>query len=81
MRPDGYIRQRLYRGFCVQNHTLPQAAELFQQKKPEIMALFENDANLSSSSRKRAISYLEDFYEVLDDSKRFKREITDKCRG
>ncbi len=75
------IRQRLYRGFCVQNQNLPQAAELFQQKKPEIMALFEKDTNLSNSSRNRAISYLEDFYEVLDDPKRFKRELTDKCRG
>jgi len=75
------VRQRLYRGFCVQNHTLTQAAERFQEKKPEIMALFENDVHLSNSSRKRAISYLEDFYEVLDDPKRFKREITDKCRG
>ena len=75
------VRQRLYRGFCVHNHTLPQAVEVFQQKKPEIMALFEENTNLSSSSRKRAINYLEDFYEVLDDPKRFKRAITDKCRG
>ena len=75
------VRQRLFRGFCVQNHTLPQAVEVFQQKKPEIMALFEENTNLNSSSRKKAISYLEDFYEVLDDPKRFKREFTDKCRG
>jgi hypothetical protein len=75
------VRQRLYRGFCAQNDTLGQAVDAFQQKKPAIMALFENDPNLNSSSRKRAISYLEDFYEVLDDPARFKREITDKCRG
>lgn len=75
------VRQRLYRGFCVQNNTLPQAVDAFQQKKPEIMALFEKNEHLTNSSRKRAIKYLEDFYEVLDDPKRFKREITDKCRG
>lgn len=75
------IRQRLYRGFCVHNHTLAQATEIFQQKKPEIMALFEDNTHMTSSNRERAIRYLEDFYKVLDDPKRFKREITDKCRG
>ena len=75
------VRQRLYRGFCAHNQNLPQAVDLFQQKKPEVMALFANDTHLNSSSRKRAMAYLEDFYEVLDDPKRFKREITDKCRG
>jgi hypothetical protein len=75
------IRQRLYRGFCTSNETLPQTAELFRSKKPEIMALFEENEHLTSSNRKKAIDYLKDFYEVLDDPKRFKREITDKCRG
>ncbi len=75
------VRQRLYRGFCAQNDTLPQAVALFQEKKPQIMALFEKNTHLTSSNRKRAIRYLEDFYEILDDPKRFKREITDKCRG
>lgn len=75
------IRQRLYRGFCFHNPEMPQAVELFQQKKPEIMALFSQNPHLTSSSRKRALAYLGDFYEVLDDPKRYKREITDKCRG
>lgn len=74
-------RQRLFRGFCVHNHTLPQAAELFKQKKPEIMALFEENTHLSKSSRQRTIKYLEGFYEVLDNPKRFQREIIGKCRG
>jgi len=75
------IRQRLFRGFCAQNNTLPQAVERFQKKKPEIMALFEENTHMTNANQKRAISYLEDFYEVLDDPERFKREITDKCRG
>jgi len=75
------IRQRLYRGFCVDNDALPQAVDLFQEKKPEIMALFEKNAHLTNSSRKRAIRYLEGFYAILNDPQRFKREITDKCRA
>lgn len=75
------IRQRLYRGFCAQNAELPQAVALFQQKKPEVMALFSQNTHMTSKNRKKAMSYLDDFYEVLDDPIRFKREITDKCRG
>ncbi len=75
------VRERLYRGFCAQNETLPQSADLFRQKRPEIMALFEENTHLTNSSRKRAIRYLEAFYEILDDPEMFKREITDKCRG
>ncbi len=75
------IRQRLYRGFCRFNDTLPEAVERFQQKKTTILALFENNTHMTSKNRKSAIKYIKDFYKVLDDPKRFKREITDKCRG
>lgn len=75
------IRQRLYRGFCAFNDELPQTAVLFNEKKAEILALFENNSYLNDRSRKDAISYIEDFYETLNDPKRFKRYITDKCRG
>lgn len=75
------IRQRLYRGFCVHDHTLPLAVERYRQKKSEIMAVFEENTHMSNANRKKAIRYLEDFYQTLDDQKRFKREITDKCRG
>ena len=75
------IRQRLYRGFCAFNGELPQTAILFNEKKAEILSLFKNSSYLNDRSRKDAINYIEDFYEILNDPKRFKRYITDKCRG
>jgi len=83
--PDGLkvrnIRQRMYRGFCVFNDSLPQTAKQFNDKKADILALFKNDPHLNNKSRDSAVKYIEDFYEILNDPKRFKREITDKCRG
>ena len=83
--PDGLkvrnIRQRLFRGFCNFNHTLPQAAKLFNQKKTDILALFENNTHLTDKTRQRAVAYIEGFYKTLNDPKRFKENITDKCRG
>ncbi|MFC1776748.1 hypothetical protein ACFL3I_05310 [Pseudomonadota bacterium] len=75
------IRQRLYRGFCAFNGELPQTAVLFNEKKAEILALFENNSFLNDRTRQVAISYIEGFYKILNDPKRFKRDITDKCRG
>ena len=75
------IRQRLYRGFCTFNDQLPQTVALFNEKKTEIFALFENNSHLTDRTREDAIEYIEDFYEIINDPKQFKRRITDKCRG
>jgi hypothetical protein len=75
------IRQRLYRGFCPFNSNLPQSVELFNEKKPDILALFENNAHLTNRNRKSAISYIEDFYKIINNPKKFESLIIDKCRG
>ena len=75
------IRQRLYRGFCFANDALPEGIALFNEKKPEIVALFNDDRRLDDRTRERAIEYIEGFYEVINDPKKFSREITGKCRG
>jgi len=83
--PDGLrvrtVTQRLYRGFCIYNDTLPQTVALFNEKKADILALFEENSHLTDRTRNKAISYIEDFYTILNDPKQFKREIIDKCRG
>jgi hypothetical protein len=83
--PDGLkvrsIRQRLYRGFCTFNDQLPQTVALFNEKKTDILALFENNSHLTDRTRKDAIKYIEDFYEIINDPKKFERSITGKCRG
>lgn len=75
------VRQRLFRGFCVHNATLAQAVERFQNKKPEILALFNQDPNLTDKTRTSTLKYIEEFYKVIDDPKKFEKNITDKCRG
>jgi len=75
------IRQRLYRGFCPFNDSLPQTVALFNKKKTDFLALFENDGHLNDRIRKDAIGYIEDFYEIINDPKNFEKKIIDKCRG
>ena len=75
------IRQRLYRGFCAFNDELPQAVALLREKKTDILALFQDNTHLSDYMRKDAIDYIEDFYKIIDNPKRYKKDIIDKCRG
>ncbi len=75
------IRQRLYRGFCAFNDSLPQSAELLNVKKVDILALFENNSHLTDRTHHDAVRYLEGFYEILNDPKKFEKLIIDKCRG
>lgn len=75
------IRQRLYRGFCPFNFTLPQTVDLFNEKKMEILSLFEKNTHLDDKKRAVAIDYIESFYEIINDPSRFEKLIIDKCRG
>ena len=83
--PDGLhmrsIRQRLFRGFCVFNDTLWQSVELFNGKKADILALFENDTHLTNRNRASSMKYIEDFYEIINNPKQYEKQIIDKCRG
>ena len=75
------LRQRLYRGFCRFNDQLPQTVALFNDKKTDILALFENNPHLADRTREDTVEYIEDFYEIINNPKRFERDIIDKCRG
>ena len=75
------IRQRLYRGFCRNNDQLPQSVALFNTQKQEILDLFRDQSQLREHNRKKAIRYIEDFYRVINDPEKFKKQVVDKCRG
>jgi len=60
---------------------LPQTVALFNERRSDILALFQNDRHLNDNSRKKAVNYIEDFYETINDPKQFEKQIIDKCRG
>ena len=75
------IRQRKYRGFCLVNDKLPETVTLFNNKKSEILELFSKETHLDDYNREKTIEYIEDFYKIINDPKKFKKAITDQCRG
>ena len=45
------------------------------------MALFQNNPHLTERYRDDAVEYIDDFYKIINDPKRFEKDIIDKCRG
>jgi len=78
--PIDDVTQRLFRGFCLHNGTLEDAKQRFLAKEQEIYSLLENEDRLTSDSKIRAREYLEKFFEIMRDQKKFEREIIANCR-
>lgn len=78
--PIRTVRQRLYRGFCATNSHLPPAIARLQDKRQEILALFEDEPLLSRAAKRKAGKYLDSFFEILEDPKKLQRRILEDCR-
>ena len=75
------VRQRVYRGRCVNNEHLPQTLQTFRDNKDVFFALVENQADLSGGSRRSMLALMNDFYELIDDERAVQRRIIDACLG
>jgi hypothetical protein len=79
--PVRSITQRLYRGFCSHNDTVPQARDEIVALKADIIGLYENETRLANRARTKAVKFLNQFFETVTDPKDFQKKIIDKCRG
>jgi hypothetical protein len=75
------ITTRLYRGYCVNNDTLPAVRRQIQELEPQVMALIRNETRLNDRSRRGAIDYLAEYFEMLRDDEEFAKDVTSACRG
>jgi len=73
------VRQRLYQGFCENNRYVEASVAEFLQARDALYALIANQQALEESVRVRLASYMDEFYETVDDSQGVKREILDRC--
>lgn len=74
------ITERLYLGICREDGVLEEQIPLFNEKKDKFYQIINEFEYLNSKKKKIIISYLDDFYDVLNNPKRFKRNISDSCR-
>jgi hypothetical protein len=75
-----YVSERVYRGFLKEPFIVAHTIGIFNARKQEIYRLFEDFALLEADKKKKAIKYLDEFYEIINDDKKVKTEFFDKAR-
>ena len=75
------VQQRLFRGFCRHNGSIPAVMDEYRALEDDIIGLFQNEERLDSRNRNSAIKFLRAFYRSLSDAGDLKKRLTDNCRG
>ena len=75
-----HVSERVYRGLKRDPAIISQTLEKFRSEKSAIYSLFETSPFLSANARKKAIKYLDGFYELINDEKKAKSVFLDNAR-
>ena len=74
------VRERLNRGFPRTMEELKIAVKLFNDKKEAIIALIKNNQYLGSKEKSNCVSYVEDFYKIINSDRDLQRIFVDGGR-
>ncbi|MCT4601813.1 MAG: hypothetical protein N4A59_02760 [Marinifilum sp.] len=74
------IHDRLYRGYKRTAKDLEYIFREFRMKKDNLYELYTNCEYLNDKEKERVLNYFDEFYEIIDDPKRVKREFIDNAR-
>lgn len=75
------VRDRLYRGRCVNNEHVAGSVQAFIDNKENIYDLVTSNEIYKSKGRRAALEYLDDFYDVIESPARVQSSLIDKCIG
>lgn len=75
------VTQRLYRGYCIHNELLEAARQKTLEQESAILALIENDSRLNDGSKKKALKFMADYFEIAKDPAQFEKNVLSVCRG
>jgi hypothetical protein len=74
------VTERLFRGFCRTEEEFKKTFDLFNIKKESIYNLYETSPYLDKRVKKKTISYLDSFYNTINNDQEIQREFLDACR-
>lgn len=76
--PIRSVQQRLFRGFC---HVADEAGliQRFNDAREGIWSLYEAMEELAPRERERALRYYQQFYDVINDPRKFRHDVTEYC--
>ncbi|MBT8108511.1 MAG: hypothetical protein KJP17_09760 [Gammaproteobacteria bacterium] len=75
------VRQRLYRGRCVNNEHLDRSIRSFRDKRQAILDMVSSVPGITRSTAGKTTGYIEDFYEIIDSPRQIEDRIREHCLG
>jgi hypothetical protein len=73
------VRQRRYRGLCRSAAFWPSIFTAFNERREEIEQMFRGQEGLETDVLEEALEYIGDFYDVINDEARTRREFERHC--
>ena len=73
------VTERAYMGYCLPDEFMDKAFDLFIEKEAEMMAVVREFSLMTDKSKKKPLSYLEEFYDIIKDPKRRDSRIIKNC--
>jgi len=73
------VRKRRYRGYCQNLEHLDENVALLNEKRGEIVSIFNSEIGLSKNKRKKNLLYVESFYKLINDNKRLNKHVSRFC--
>jgi len=73
------VRDRLYRGICLNKEVTDETIRLFLQMKMQLYDVIENFELLSKNDKKDMIEYMDGFFRILDSNFLIQRDIYSNC--
>ena len=74
------VRDRRYRGHCIQDmQKFEKVISFYQQLKPDIYQVYTDHPMLSKKYIEKTVKYLDRFFEILDDPKKWHRALSYPC--
>lgn len=77
--PIRRVRDRLFRGMCRPPERFQMTFDYFNLKRDEIYAVYLQQPGIEDDVRDRAVEYLDEFFETINDEGRARREIINSC--
>ena len=77
------VRQRLFRGYCTDADAYDKVFALFNEKKPQIYALYSDSIGklMDRGTVKETLRYFDEFYDTINNRRSAKRSIIESCLG
>ena len=73
------VRQRVYRGRCVNNDQIESSLQLFRDERTALEAVVEEQEGLTDGVRRALLRYIDDFYEVINNPRAVDRRMIRRC--